>query len=226
MKAFFPTTLLLTCIIAVNAQINPSFTRWEPREIEDIRLDEITGSPYLIDSFQNGFILLESELLIPLKLRYNIHTDAIEFRHDEKTYQLQSHPNIKMITIADRVFQFLEFKKSNTKTQKSYLELIADGKVSLYCRHQTQYYPNRPNQEIGDSYNGLKKPEYITQSLSYFSKLDNEMPVEFNSPKQLYTLLNSTIKDQAEIISEKNKTRFWNKNDLIDLFNQLNNPNK
>ncbi|MBR8537202.1 hypothetical protein KDU71_16650 [Carboxylicivirga sediminis] len=187
--------------------------------VEGLTLDEIKGSPYLSKDFADSYILTKKDSIVGLRLRYNIYNDVIEFEKEDKAYELPYNYDYLKVVINHRVFQRIKFMKSNNTEHIGYLELVEDGPVKLYCRRRTRFYPAKP----ADPYGEARQAEFREQSLSFFCSTQDKSPFEFENKKDLLKVLPADLQDKAVKYLKGNKTKFWNKEDLVRLFDNLNN---
>ncbi|MBR8537201.1 hypothetical protein KDU71_16645 [Carboxylicivirga sediminis] len=184
----------------------------------DMPLDNINGSPFLNEEFKNGFIQTRSDSIISLVLRYNVYNDAIEFKINDEIYAIKNNESLKMVTIEERVFMYKEFIKSNGTKHNGYLELLSHGKNELYCRYRIRYYPRVPE----EAYKEAIEPEFKMQSLSFFYADSFTTPIEFSTKKQLSSLMDEKTQESIHKISRNRAIKYWNKEDLTNLFTTLN----
>lgn len=221
-------SILFICIANIYSQRNSASNNnltfcMDPARIGtsfiELPLSEVNGSPYMCDTFKNGYIQTKSDSLIHLLLRYNIYNDAIEFKIEEQIYTLKNNNEIEIVVIDDHTFKYLEFIKTNGSRIKGYLELLTKGTNQLYCKHRSRYYSKVPEQ----AYTPAKAPEFKPQSLTYFYSIGNNYPVQFKNKNSLLKLMNNHTKEKTNKISKTKEIRFWNKADVTSLFLAINN---
>jgi len=178
---------------------------------------EYEGSPYLTDAFDPGSIQMkDGNIYNDIPLRYNIHSDQVEFKQDEEAMAIQNPKNIKEVKIGNRVFVFCKYG-DNSKQDFGYFEKIMDGKYSLYLRHRVIL---KAGGEAG-AYQAATKPTFHLQKPDHYIVRNDSQPIKFKNSDDIL----SAYKDLEEPIKEyagKKRIKLKKEEDYINLVKYLN----
>ncbi len=135
------TYLLIFCsLLSLNqlfAQSNRSlqefYTDYYMERVKSISkpltYNNIDGSPYLKEEFQEGTIFMKDQKKYTVPLRFNLYASNFEFKVDDKIITIDNPNNIAKIEFDNSSYIYYQLKKRN-----SFVELIAPGKNSLICK--------------------------------------------------------------------------------------------
>jgi hypothetical protein len=119
------------------------------KEAKDVTSDEsrfpIEGTPYLDEEFTKGTVITQKGIFSNVEMRYNIHTDVIEFRQKGITYQLDPVPEIIRVDMGDRR---LVVGAEDNKGRLGFYEMLDSGAVTLLSRPKVVFREGKPPQAL------------------------------------------------------------------------------
>lgn len=110
--------------------------------------EEIEGSPYFNSDWTRGRVILKSDKETdPMKLRYNVYSNQLEFQKSDKIMVALSK-SIKGFSLRDKDNQHTTFRngfksREHDINENQFLRVIHDGKVKLAARHETKFIKAR-----------------------------------------------------------------------------------
>lgn len=188
------------------------------QSMEDPDATNIEGSPYLDDTFAKGYLITTDSILYSdVYLRYNNYKDVMEFRKDDKAYEISSQFPILTISFNEKIFERKLFQ-SNEQVKLGYFELLSEGRTKLYIKRDIILKEAKP----AAGYQSAKQPVFKEISPLFFLQKNNEKILHaFKNKKELSELL-SDKKDEIKNFIKLNKTNLDNERDLSKLINYYN----
>lgn len=180
--------------------------------IEGQTEEQYEGSPYITNDHSDHSLKYDTQEVINLHLRYNIHLDILEIEKDGQFYQINKDILITNFTIGDYNF-LLKNKFKNKKLKKCYLEeLSLTNNISLYKKHQiTLIKAQSPK-----PYQEAKLARYAPAKPIYFLSIKNNSLASFTSEKQLLELF-PNLKSEIKTYIKKDKLKYKEETDLIKI---------
>lgn len=177
------------------------------------------GSPWLSEEFADGDIYLnDGRFYKNIPLRYNVYSDNIEFRMEEKNLVLPNSLNPDSIVIGNDTFIYTEHTYNKGRIP-GYLVMMYSGSWSLLKKHKVDFTPEVPPGAYQDS----KPAQFMMARPDYFITGGViAVPTYFNNEKSLQKL---TAVDGTELKAyiKNSRTDFRDDNSLIELFRHINN---
>jgi len=95
------------------------------------RYQEIKGSPYLLDDWKEGAILLKTDSVpVSFLMRYNLYGNEMQFIHGSDTFAISNPHKVQAVWLGGRKYQYLPFIINNNQ-QYGYFEVLVDGRFRL-----------------------------------------------------------------------------------------------
>jgi len=174
----------------------------------------ISGSPYLNDSFLSGIVYSKKQEEIAGQYRFNIYADEIEFIKDEKIYSITQLDKYNYFTIGDNKF-FYQSYMDGEKTKKGFMIVLAEGNYSLFLKKKIVYMP----EEQGQPYTIPKPNRFEPGEDSYYIASKSDPAKKITSIKELKKAFPEIV---PMIDSYKESKNLKKKKSLINLVNYLN----
>lgn len=100
------------------------------RPLTDARYENLTGSPYFVDEWTNAEVkLADNNILKPTEVRYDMVTDKLLFKQDNKIYEFS--PKVAAFTLMTKGGNRTFLLKDDGNNESGYFELLSNGKVKL-----------------------------------------------------------------------------------------------
>lgn len=181
----------------------------------------VDGNPY-IDGAEFHNVKIDGYSKNVQDLRYNAYEDEMEFIKNDVIYYANKEEGLKIYFIElKKTYQCLNYSYDN-KNRFGYLVLLVENpKLSLYKREKIELLkgeksPNAYSKDANDYY-AKEKDLYIVKKEDKFFKLSKNI-------KDFITDF-SLEKNEVSDFYKKNKLNFSKEEDLIKLFNFINNKN-
>lgn len=178
---------------------------------------EFEGDPFLSPDFKPGEIIDKNgDKFVDIPLRYNIYNDNFEFQKDEIPYALPTKDFARTVLLDNKIFRYSEY---TYKVEKSgYLEIISDGRYTLYKLHRITF--EEPKEEV--AYQDASPGKFRKLSPEYFLSDENNKPLHFSNKKQLIDLFPNESEKIKSFTRDK-RLKIKKETDLILLTEFLNN---
>ena len=176
MKLLIPAIILFSLIsLSVKAQSFPDNSLPEQFLVRtsygrnNLKANEIQGSPYLNKEYNVGTVLIEGDVLYKdIPLRYNCFTDVLEFSKNDVAYDLSPKSVVKRAEFGGQVFTYKDYE-SNKGIAKSYFRILLEGKALLCIRYSIQFY----EKELVKGYADAKPARFDDFEKSYYVAISN-----------------------------------------------------
>lgn len=175
----------------------------------------IDGKQYFDDNF--NYVKIDGySTNIPTTFRYNAYKDVMEFKQNDKIYELVKVDNL-IINFPTKVYQQLDYSYDNSN-HNGYLVLLVNKKIPLYKREKIILDDGIIS---SNSYADNTKKNYRKLKDVFLIKLDDKFYKFPKSSKELANLPHIDIAKTEEYIKQ-NKLSFSKENDIINIVEFLN----
>jgi len=165
-----------------------------------LTIANIDGSPYLDSDYKVGTVTTEDGgIYKDIPLRYNCFDDVLEFSKDNAAYELQPKERIKRAEFGGKVFTYKDFE-SDRSTDKSFFELLVEGKATLCARFTIKFYEAEELKGFAEA----KPARFEDLSETYYLSLNNAPAKKISNSKKLLEIL-SDKKSEVESFMSKQK---------------------
>jgi hypothetical protein len=165
----------------------------------NLTIDEIDGTPYLDYEYKVGTVLTVDDVLYKdIPLRYNCFNDVLEFKKDNTSYDLQPKTKIKRAEFGGQAFTYKEFE-SDGSTDKSYFEILTEGKATLYARFNVKFYEPEPLKGFADA----KPAKFGDLAETFYVSINNAPAKKILNNKKLVEVLSDKQKEVETFISKQ-----------------------
>lgn len=96
-----------------------------------LKYNDINGSPYLSDDFRQGVLLMKSGQPLSGEFRFDIYANQVEYRKDENTFVIAKPDSISKIEIDELVIVYRDFSEKD-EVKKGYFIQLEEGYYSVY----------------------------------------------------------------------------------------------
>lgn len=183
MKRILQLSVFLLCVGVYAQGIGSEFN---PSDLQSINtynslntnsglvdLDNISGSPYLKENFQNGKIIEnENDQVVTTYLRYNIFEDKFEIKpnlNDDKILALKRSSNYEFVYYGDKVQLVLNSKLFKGKSN-GYVFTVLDSQNDEYNLYKIYSQDFTEPKKAKTSYDTDKPGRLDTNTMYYISK--------------------------------------------------------
>lgn len=209
--------LLFTCL-ALSSTIFAQLPRDLLKSISpDYTFEEYEGSIYMKSNYKESSIIHEKSGTFDAKLKYNIHSDALEHRSNSKLYEI-----VKSQTIHARIdgdyFYYCNFQNQRGLDRSGYYVLVElTEKYRIYKRFTLKIKEPREGVSIGTPI----EPGSIRMRINYYleeSGVIMELPM---NKKEMLAAFNDKENELKDYL-KKEKIRLRKEEDLIRLVARYN----
>ena len=183
------------------------------KDYSDVKAE---GSPYLVENFVEGIIIIENKTESKAFLRYNAYLDNIEVREGTKDFNLKKSEEIK-VKLSDRIFSLKEYPEGRG-FKTGYLVTLSEGPIGFYMKPGKRYISGKEPKSGYDSY----QPSKFVDNYRYFIS-KNDLPLqEVQLSRQLSKELFGKNYGQVMEYAKKNDLNKKNPEDLATLIKWYN----
>jgi len=175
----------------------------------------IDGNPYLNKEFVEGECHLKDSSSIKLMLRYNIYSDAMEYKEKDKNQVLAigNTALIDKIILNDAKFVFLPFGEKG-----GYFEILVVGKCALAQKRIVKF----KEAEAAKPIEGISKPaRFVAESDVFYIVSNQSTAAKISNIKSVI----AALKDQESKIEsyiDQEKIKNTKKENLVKIVNYYN----
>lgn len=215
---FTGTTLAQTNTDFIRAMDSYRSNKMAGSGVKELTLDDITGSPYLVDDFINGSVFTNSEIeYLDIPLRYNIYSDAMEFKTEKNEVLLLDTPEmVKKIEFGEYKVVYAPFSESK-KIQRGYFIVLVEGKVSLYTKPKIEFI----KATLPAGYQEATPAKFERKPDSFYVRVGMDEAKLVENKKDLLEIIPDQKEKLEEFIKLK-KTRFNKAEGLTELIRYYN----
>ncbi|HCD9233447.1 TPA: hypothetical protein NEG48_000407 [Elizabethkingia anophelis] len=196
----------------------PAVTDWNnqmnmTKDSHEVR--NIDGKQYFDDNF--NYVKIQGySTSTPATFRYNAYKDVMEFKQNDKIYELVKVDNL-IINFPTKAYQQLDYSYDNSN-HSGYLVLLVNKKIPLYKREKIILDDGIIS---SNSYADNTKKNYRKLKDVFLIKLDDKFYKFPKSSKELANIPHIDIAKTEEYIKQ-NKLSFSKENDIINIVEFLN----
>ncbi|RCW33308.1 hypothetical protein DFO77_11373 [Marinilabilia salmonicolor] len=178
----------------------------------------IKGSPFLNKEFSEGEVTMNDSIKFQgVPLRYNIHSDKMEFMTENNLIlEVDNTTASYIFNVGDKIFKNKSYHQNNQE-KTGILQLLVDGKFKLYKKYTVDF-------EAATEAKGFQESEpnrFERKKDQYFISLPNKIPELITRKKDLIRVLEPEKPEIKKFIKdERIKTR--SEEDLIKLIQHCN----
>jgi peroxiredoxin family protein len=141
--------------------------------------EEVKGSPYLDSVFTTSEVHFKDRTSFKIPLRFNIYNNAMEYKSDNKIYDISNPEVIDKIFIGDKVYVYIPYIEKG-----GYFNLLESGKCFLVVKHALLLKPA----EAAAAYKEAKPAEFVRKVDRSFFVVNNQT-YEIKSKKSVIEAL-------------------------------------
>lgn len=208
--------LTLLCVTATTyAQLPTSMIQ---RAKRIVKYNDYTGSIYRSINYVDASVIQENAGAFDGKVRYNIHSDRMEYESDNDLYEIKKQENIH-VKLGSEYYYYCRFTDLEGYNQHGYYVMI---ELTDNYRIYKKYYTKIINPSVKSAVNNqLPEAGKIRVKVAYFLEEDN-LVVELPMNKKALIEQFSDKKDQLLSYAKQQKIRFKKEEDLIRLISKYN----
>ena len=174
------------------------------------------GSPFLNEEFTEGEVITERGTFNPLRMRYNVYTDAIQFDLGNQMLYLDPQPLIKQVKLNGMTFKVKEYPFQSA-VRRGFLEELAVGRYSLYAKKNISLRKAEPPKALQSE---GTPPKLIMLSDTYFLEMPDDELVKVKDLKDVLSQLDGA--EEIKDFIKKEKLSNKKQEDLVRLVNFIN----
>jgi len=147
---------------------------------DEMVLDEVEGTPYLTESYQNSKIYFQSiEKTLVSELRYNAYSGEFEFLQGGQKYEITNKEEIDSILYDGHSFVYTTYRGPSDRLKKGYLIQLVEGTCPLYKRYMAEFHQAEPP---ATGYHDAKPARFEMEDPDYYLQCG-----EASEPEQVTT---------------------------------------
>ena len=213
LKNLLTIALLFLLCFKVSAQLPRSIMKPVQRVSA---FDDYDGTIYERPSYKVGQVTDEMSGNYTAELRYNIYTDAIEYKSDSDVYELYKRKTLN-VRIEDDYFYYCEFKTDRGLKRDGYYILVElHDRYRIYKKYELIIKEPQKN-----TMTQLSEPGSIKQTTTYYIE-ERGTIVELPMKKKELLSVFRDKENELEEYMKKEKIRLKKEEDLIRLVARYN----
>ena len=214
----------LVAQVSVDYQTQQAYDFFKTREFisqtnnNNLDLNQIEGSPYLNDDFENGTIYTtQKQQYVNVPLRYNIYNDQLEFKSPEGIIQALATPKIlELAEFGDTRITYQAYIFGN-KIKNGFFLVLSTGKASLCAKPEITF--KEATQPA--AYKEAEPPKFLRKSDEYYLQIETAPAKRIGSKKDLIAAFPDKQHKIKDFIS-KNKIKTGKPESLAELVEYYN----
>lgn len=144
----------------------------------NLTLDDISGSPYLNPEYVLGIVTTKEGVHYKdIPLRYNCFNDVLEFKKDDKAYDLLPKDKAATAEFGGSTFRYLTYEPGN-ESNKAYFQVLEEGKAKLYARYRVNFYEREEAKGFADAkparFDDLLQTYWVSSGTAPLKKILNK----------------------------------------------------
>jgi hypothetical protein len=178
---------------------------------------DVAGSPYLFDSFVDGYVTLSNGLVTEkLTMNYNIYENRIEYSDGNSILAIENHrmKNFIFERNGDREIFKRGFDARGLERDE-FVRLLSEGKVTAFLKYETSF------QEIPSYGQATRRSEFITNKRLYVKKDGETDRIRRLSERNVVRSLD-THRDEMREFARQGNLDLENADDLRKFFAHYN----
>ncbi len=207
-------TILLSVPLVLFAQLPQSLLKSTERIV---KFDDYEGSIYQSLLYKDASIIDEKSGTFDAKLRYNIHTDAIEHKKGDNLFTIVKNPTTH-VRINEDYYYYSEFRTQRGIEKPGYYVLVEyNEKYRIYKRFVTEIREPSNNGSV----NGTSEPGKIRINTTYYIEEEGTI-MEFPMSKKAVLSAFSDKADELKAYMKKEKIKLRKEEGIIKLVSKYN----
>lgn len=173
----------------------------------------IKGSPFLNKEFIEGEVTMNDSIKFQaVPLRYNIHSDKMEFMTENNLIlEVDNTTASYIFKVGDKTFINKPYQQNNQK-KTGILQLLVDGKFKLYKKYTVDFEAAIEAKAFQES----EPDRFERKKDQYFLSLPNKTPELITRKKELILVLEPEKPDIKKFIKDE-RIKIRSEEDLIEL---------
>lgn len=218
--SFFLLFVLVVADVSAQTQQQLSnfydqFREVKNREWND-NSDLYDGSPYLFNEYKPGSIVLKgNSKSTEIPIRYNVYDDQVEYKEKGKTLALMKDTALVESFLIDGK-RFILTPIAHKKENMSFVEVLVEGKFSLYRKYIVDFQPAVE----AKGYQDPSPPTFKMESPIYFLKSEGSFE-KVKGMKDMAKKL-TDYSDELNKYIKSNKLKMKRDEDLVEFMGYLN----
>lgn len=182
--------------------------------------NNVVGSPYLVEEFNFGSVLIKGSESYKALMRYNAYRDEIEMKNSDNTIIALMKRDYIQAKFNDELYAIRSYKDGRDRARQGYFIVLAKiGDFELLHRKKMLL---REGKEAASSYSNDTPPRF-DEDFNYFLQYkDGQAEKVRLKKKDVLAVLPAELQDAAADIVKKNKMKLKSVNEVKDLLSQLN----
>jgi hypothetical protein len=141
------------------------YKEFSNNDIEKLTAENVNGSPYLVDTFEQGEIFINNIPREKYLMRYNIYNEVFELMISPTEVNDLLKLDDMTVVLNNRKYVFLSYNSADDEVREGYFEIITEGpKVNLY----------------------LKKNKILKEGRKARTSLESDVPSRFIDAEEYY----------------------------------------
>ena len=178
----------------------------------------VIGSPYFIETFNYGSVLVEGSESYKALMRYNAYTDEIEMKNSDNTITALMKRDYIKARFNNETYGIYAYDDGKSEKQGYFLVKSEVGDFVLLQRRKKML---REGKQATSSYSSDTPPSFDDLE-KFYLKVGEEVaqPIRLKK-KDILNALPSAMKSKAETYVKENKTKLKTEMEVVNLLNHL-----
>jgi hypothetical protein len=198
MKTIYLGIFLMACTVSLTAQnlwLGAEGQRFYDelvmRKAVKGEVESYEGSPYMDEEFTEATIVSSKDQVFnKVPLRYNIYYDLFEVQMDEGIFNLNRGGVVTKVDLQGHTFIYTAYDYQSIEGE-GYLELIIEGKYTLYKQYQIVFREAEPAQP----YQEAKPAMFQERDPLFYIACNDNRPVFIKNKRSLEEIAGDNEKD-------------------------------
>ncbi len=210
---------LLICLISTIANGQSTLSFADGTSVMESDYSNVLGSPYLIDEWREGsVILISGKVFQKISLKYSEKDDEVYFKN-EKNEPMSFNEKVRSFTLKedDKLHLYQNgYPDGLGITNKSYLDVLAQGKTAEFLK--------RSSKSVIDSkdYASAVINRRFMEVIKYYLFLSSKMYVVKKDQKSILSVFTNDKQEELLKFIKDNNLNLKNEIDIVKVINYYN----
>lgn len=178
--------------------------------------ENINGTPYLVQEFEDGKVFLKSGQVMIGKFRFDLYANQVQFINDDSRYVIAYPEKISKIELNGNVLKYIDFK-IDAGIDHDYFITLAEGNYSLFLKKSKTL----KDPVATKPYQQARPARFLDHKDYYYIRVGEEPAQRVRNKKDIIKMCGEKVPGIKNYIKEE-KISFRNDYDMVKLITYIN----
>jgi hypothetical protein len=180
--------------------------------------NDVVGSPYFIETFNYGSVIVEDKESYKALMRYNAYSDEIEMKNNDSSITALMKRDYIRASFNNQTFGIFTYEEEGGERKGYFVVLYETKNFTLLKRKKKLLKEGR---QATSSYSNDTPPSFDDIEKCYL-QIDGNKAISLRlKKKDVISALPDALRSKAEVYIKQNKTKLKTEKEVIMLLNHL-----